>query len=114
MEKKKQFAKGVILTATLGLLTALTARITGLLVSPVQAQPRHSLAQATNSQDARGAVAQAANAAFRDGLHVGKIASERGSEPRISVGRWASPEDRAAYAAGYLQGYNQPGVDATR
>ncbi len=94
MQKNNQFAKGVILT-TLGLLIAIAMRITGSLVSPMQLQPPHS------------------SAAFRDGLYVGKIASERGSEPHISVGRWASPEDRTAYAAGYRQGYNQPGVDAT-
>ena len=112
MQKNNQFAKGVILT-TLGLLIAIAMRITGSLVSPMQLQPPHSLAQATNSQATRGAVVQETSAAFRDGLYVGKIASERGSEPHISVGRWASPEDRTAYAAGYRQGYNQPGVDAT-
>jgi hypothetical protein len=113
MDRKRQFTKAAILTATLGLLTAFTVRITGSLVSPVRAWARQSLARATSSQDPRGAAPQAATAAFRDGLYEGKIAGERGSEPRVSVGRWASQEDRAAYTAGYLHGYDQADADAT-
>ena len=47
------------------------------------------------------------NAAYRDGLYVGRLAAEQGSEERIPAGRWAFAKDRAAFAAGYEQAYNQ-------
>jgi hypothetical protein len=57
----------------------------------------------------RGQISTEANhatsAPFRDGLYLGKLAAERGGESHISVGRWASEADRASFAAGFNQGY---------
>ena len=52
----------------------------------------------------------ATNAAFRDGLYLGKLASEGGSEYRVASARWARANDRASFAAGYDQGYNTSSV----
>jgi hypothetical protein len=52
------------------------------------------------------AVAQTTSAAFRDGLYLGRLAAERGAESHIASGRWATPEDRAAFTAGYQHGYS--------
>jgi hypothetical protein len=45
------------------------------------------------------------SAPFRDGLYLGKLAAERG-ESHISSGRWATEADRAAFAAGFREGYH--------
>lgn len=52
-------------------------------------------------------VQMAADGAFRDGLYLGKLdrASRRTVTPPIA--RWVSEKDRAAFARGYRQGFNQ-------
>jgi hypothetical protein len=47
----------------------------------------------------------ATNAAYRDGLYVGKLAAEQGRDSHIASGRWSQENDRAAFAAGYEQAY---------
>jgi hypothetical protein len=56
------------------------------------------------------AVSQAGNAAFRDGLHLGRFDAESGRTRHLSVGRWSSDINRASFVAGYQTGYQQ--VDA--
>ena len=46
------------------------------------------------------------NAAYRDGLYVGKLAAKQGIEPHAAIGRWSRTEDRENFAAGYQQSYN--------
>lgn len=46
------------------------------------------------------------DAAFRDGIYVGRLARERGQLPRPLVGRWSNGRDRAMFSAGYWQGYS--------
>jgi hypothetical protein len=52
-------------------------------------------------------VAQNTNAAFRDGLYLGKLAAEHGAQPHVASGRWATVEDRSSFTAGYQRGYGQ-------
>ena len=47
----------------------------------------------------------AADGAFRDGLYLGRLAAEAGTEPHIARGRWATLGDRALFSAGYQEGY---------
>ena len=47
----------------------------------------------------------ATNAAYRDGLYVGKLAAEQGRDSHIASGRWSQANDRAAFAAGYEEAY---------
>jgi hypothetical protein len=47
------------------------------------------------------------NAAFRDGLYLGRLAAERGSGTHMASGRWAKEADRDSFKAGFRQGYNQ-------
>jgi len=54
-----------------------------------------------------GTSARSTDGAFRDGLYLGQLAAERGSESHIAVGRWATPDDRSSFTAGYQQGYNE-------
>ncbi len=49
--------------------------------------------------------AQAGNAAFRDGLYLGKLTASQGKDAHISEGRWSQPADRASFVRGYQQGY---------
>ena len=51
-------------------------------------------------------VAQVTDAAFRDGLYLGRLAAEEGAKPHIATGRWAALEDRSSFTAGYQQGYS--------
>ena len=50
--------------------------------------------------------ALAANAAFRDGLYVGKLAAEAGRPMHAPAGRWSTDADRAGFVAGFERGYN--------
>jgi hypothetical protein len=75
----------------------------------------------TTPSDARPSVVdQATNGAYRDGLYLGTLAAGRGDRYHASVGRWAREEDRAAFDAGYEQGYpmveegRQQGASFTR
>jgi hypothetical protein len=52
-------------------------------------------------------VTQNNDAAFRDGLYLGRIAAEAGAAPHIAISRWSTTEDRASFSAGYQRGYNE-------
>lgn len=45
------------------------------------------------------------DAAFRDGLYIGRLAMERQQQPRPLIGRWSTEKDRALFVAGYWRGY---------
>jgi hypothetical protein len=45
------------------------------------------------------------NAAYRDGLYLGKRDAEQGRSEHISSGRWAQAQDRESFASGYRQAY---------
>lgn len=51
--------------------------------------------------------AQNSDGAFRDGLYLGKLAANRGAASHVAIGRWATAEDRASFAVGYQQGYDE-------
>lgn len=44
------------------------------------------------------------DAAFRDGLYLGRLAQAENRTMRPPVGRWATEKDRASFAAGFRQG----------
>lgn len=50
---------------------------------------------------------QETNAAFRDGLYLGKLDAEDDRKVRPSIGRWSEPKDRASFLAGYQRGYEE-------
>lgn len=47
----------------------------------------------------------ATNAAFRDGLFLGKLARQQRTSQHISRGRWSNDDDRTAFEQGYAAGY---------
>ncbi len=49
--------------------------------------------------------ATATNAAFRDGLYLGKLTAKQGGSAHVSRGRWSSESDRTAFFQGYQEGY---------
>ena len=48
-----------------------------------------------------------ADAAYRDGLFVGKLDGQQGRAMQPTVGRWNSNEDRASFRVGYKKGYRE-------
>jgi len=58
-------------------------------------------------QSAASQINRTTNAAFRDGLYVGKLDALQGNRPHLSSGRWSADLDRRSYVAGYQKGYNQ-------
>ncbi len=60
-----------------------------------------------NSPTANDNVAQITDGAFRDGVYLGRLAAESGSEPHVAVGRWAAAKDRVSFTAGYQQAYGE-------
>jgi hypothetical protein len=114
MESNRKHTHAVLLivTLTVGLLITFTARITGASGSAERVRGQQTPAQPSSPQNANSVAVQTMSAPFRDGLFVGRITSEHGNEPHISVGRWAFARDRTFYASGYRQGYNQQIVNA--
>jgi hypothetical protein len=47
------------------------------------------------------------DAAFRDGLFLGRQDAEQGRKPHLSTGRWSVAEDRRLFVSGYLQAYGE-------
>lgn len=50
-------------------------------------------------------ISQTTDAAFRDGLYLGRLAAERHIVPHVVSGRWATEADRASFTEGYQRGY---------
>jgi hypothetical protein len=50
------------------------------------------------------------DAAYRDGLFMGKHDAEEGRLRHVSAGRWSTPTDRAQYQTGYDAGFSSPEV----
>jgi hypothetical protein len=46
-------------------------------------------------------------AAFRDGLFLGRRDAEQGRKPHLSTGRWSVAADRRLFVSGYLQAYGE-------
>jgi len=63
-------------------------------------------ANRTRQVDAAGA-SQQTDAAFRDGLYLGKLDASDDRKVRPSIGRWSDPKDRASFLAGYQRGYEE-------
>ncbi|MGA8491993.1 MAG: hypothetical protein WB711_16320 [Terriglobales bacterium] len=59
----------------------------------------------TENRTSNPTTAATMDAAFRDGMYLGKLAAESGAERHIARGRWATVEDRALFSAGYQQAY---------
>jgi hypothetical protein len=59
------------------------------------------------SRSNAAAAAQITDAAFRDGLYLGRLAAEGGAKPHVAIGRWATLEDRSSFATGYRQGHSE-------
>jgi hypothetical protein len=58
-------------------------------------------------QQAQRLGSEFASAAFRDGLHLGRLAAERGESAHIAVSRWAKDSDRTLFASGYQLAYGE-------
>jgi hypothetical protein len=43
--------------------------------------------------------------AFRDGLYLGRLDSDRGDAPHVAVARWSNANHRDAFAKGYAEGF---------
>lgn len=50
-------------------------------------------------------VSQHTNAAYRDGLFLGRLDANQGRAAHLCVGRWSTASDRNSFAAGYEAGY---------
>jgi hypothetical protein len=47
------------------------------------------------------------DAAYRDGLYIGRLAQAAKRPMRPPVGRWSTEKDRASFAAGFRQGLEE-------
>jgi hypothetical protein len=47
------------------------------------------------------------DAAFRDGLFLGRQDAEHGRKPHLSTGRWSADADRRLFVSAYLQAYGE-------
>jgi hypothetical protein len=65
------------------------------------------LANSERAPQQRAAAQLNSDAAFRDGIYIGRLAVERKQPPRPLIGRWSTEKDRATFLAGYWRGYNE-------
>ncbi len=61
----------------------------------------------TTLQNKAAAIELNNDAAFRDGLYLGRLAQAENRTMRPPVGRWSSEKDRASFAAGFRQGIGE-------
>ena len=61
----------------------------------------------TTLQNKAAAIELNNDAAFRDGLYLGKLAQAENRTMRPPVGRWSSEKDRASFAAGFRLGVGE-------
>ena len=47
------------------------------------------------------------DAAFRDGLYLGKLDAEQGRAAHVTSGRWARADDRVSFAVGYRRAFDE-------
>lgn len=47
------------------------------------------------------------DAAYRDGLYLGKLAHEAKRPMHPPIGRWSTEKDRASFTVGYQQGFGE-------
>jgi hypothetical protein len=47
------------------------------------------------------------DAAFRDGLYLGRLDAQNGRSYHLPIGRWRTPDDRLSFVVGYLQGHGK-------
>jgi len=48
-----------------------------------------------------------ADAAYRDGLFLGRLDGKQGRTAHMSLGRWSTASERTSFAAGYQVGYGK-------
>ena len=78
------------------LLTAVTIAGAWTIVKGVSA----------NNAD-RLAIIRSTDAAYRDGLYLGRLDAQAGRRPHPAIGRWSQDADRSLFRAGYNAGYTQ-------
>jgi hypothetical protein len=61
----------------------------------------------TMRQKPRADVLLTNDAAYRDGLYLGKLAHAAKRQMHPPIGRWSTEKDRASFAAGYHQGFGE-------
>jgi hypothetical protein len=54
-----------------------------------------------------GNVNKRTDAAFRDGLFLGRLDAEHGRKPHLTSGRWSTDADRRSFVSAYLQAYRE-------
>ena len=53
------------------------------------------------------AVNHSTDAAYRDGLYLGRLDAEAGRRPHLAIARWNQTADRNLFRAGYNEAYSQ-------
>jgi hypothetical protein len=101
---------GGLWAATIIASVAITAHVTRSNPSFRTEQIGMSFGQSASPNAADDEHHLAVSAAYQDGLYLGKIARQHGEQPHISVGRWSTETDRAAFSAGYRNGFGLTGT----
>jgi hypothetical protein len=90
--------KQLLLTLTL-LLVAATILVTGV---------------AAHMPNISSSPEQATNAAFRDGMFIGKLDIQNGRKLHLSSSRWRTDADRTSFIAGYHEALRENHPDALK
>ena len=78
----------------------------GAAVAVAAAWPVVNHAPASRNSDA-AAIIHATDAAYRDGLYLGRLDAQAGRPRHVAAGRWSQDADRSSFRAGYSAGYSQ-------
>jgi hypothetical protein len=105
-ESRIKYSTTILTTMTLTLLVTLA---TQSALSHYRLRPSADVpdfvSTAVQVQASDSSTVQNNSAPFRDGLWLGGVAARHGDPFHVSVSRWNSKEDRAAFVIGYRQGY---------
>jgi len=85
----------------------------GAAVAVAAAWPVVNHAPASRNAD-DVAIIHATDAAYRDGLYLGRLDGQTGRRPHLAIGRWSQDADRNSFRAGYSAGYIRATITVQR
>jgi len=107
MRKNLKIVWAVSSIAALLLVFPVARAVEANRAAGVEASQEGNLAEAARRRHERDAANFAVNAAYFDGVFQGELSVLQDLDRRAPMGRWVAAADKAAFAHGYRDGYEQ-------
>ena len=106
MQNNNAFAAVVYWVATVAATGTLVTHVAHWSHSESRAQQVANSSQALSAASVVNADVKL-SAPYRDGVYLAKLSQQRGDRRAPAIGRWATPQQREAFSAGYGQAAEQ-------